>query len=226
MMLSCLLNLKENVLHTSEGELDGVKVTLESLSVLEQCNFRTVVSLAGAIRDAASFAWSSSRSGGADLQDHCDALRQIEIESGFVRASALGSIEAFSDISSTGVRSASSIARQISLQGTISKSTALTTSSSVVHGWIQEGDALFSPLSKYRMCLEAATRRGQLIHPSRVRIKPQEQSSENVHKPEDSSMTGVISPCPSEKEATSFERKAGFKVCFLVFSWLSIRHFD
>jgi hypothetical protein len=206
-MLSCLLHFSENVLHTSDGEsgLDCAKVTLETLSELEQSNFRTIVSLAGAIRDAASFAWSSSRAGGAELEEHCEALRQIEIESGFVRASALGSIEAFSDNWSTSVCLA-----------------PRTDRIDIVSEWIQEKDSRVSPLSKPRVCVDAATNLGKSIRSLCLRIKAREQSRESVLEPEDSSKAGVTFSCQSARKRSSFERMPGLKVFCLLSAGLHV----
>jgi hypothetical protein len=215
-MILRLLNLSGNV-QSSDGEskVNGGKPVLESLSMPEQCNFRMVVSMAGAIQDAASVAWSSSRAVGAELQDISDALRQIEIESGFVRASALGSIEMFSDFSSTRVCLASGIMRQVSqqeLQGSSSKSTALTDKIDISNRWIQEENALFSPFSKERICLESAAHPAKSIQSACVNPKGRVHLPEHVHGTDDSTMTGVMLPPQTERLLGSFETNIGFKV--------------
>ncbi len=207
LMLSRLASLRENVFHTSdcESEPNGAPATLDALSMLEQSNFRMVVSIAGAVRDAASVVWSSFRVGGAAIEDHCDALRQIEIESDFVRASALGSIEAFSEnLSTSSLCLASSTTRQIPLQGPISKSTALTNSIEIVHGWIQEGYDLLSPTSKLGIYFESATDTGKSKQSSYVKHISRGQPSEKLHETEGSTLAGAVLPYQSEKQATTF----------------------
>ena len=216
LMLSCLLNLSEDE-HTSDGGLiqTSPKEALESLSMLEQSYFRTVVSMAGAIQDAGSVAWCSSRAVGADLHNVCDELRDIEIESGFVRASALGSIEAFGDYSSTNVRITSGLTRQISqqvLQGSMSKSPSLTDSIDIVKRWIHEGNAVFSPLSRHKICLEALANPANSIQSACAKPIEREQSSVNVAGTENSIVDEVVLPCQTERVSTPYKKNSGLKV--------------
>ena len=100
--------MRTSLLHLGSDRNSGMRVSsdlsqgvkqegIEPLSVLEQSRFRVLVSLAGALKDAASVALSSITSGTIESETACDCLRHIEVEAGVIRASALGSIEALLD---------------------------------------------------------------------------------------------------------------------------------